>query len=112
MENSAIRSSGVARVPDVATPEPRAAATDLRAALTEMGLSRTLQTNGEGMSTLSVWTNLTVWCAGEVFFWREDDPARLVTHPTDDPAGAAVKIHKRYLELRGRSDLVRPTDLQ
>lgn len=86
-----------------------AAATELRAALAELGLARTYQSDGEGMSTVSVWSNLTVWCAGRVFFWRTGYELRdFAIHPAYDPAGAAVKVRARYEELRDRRD---PFDL-
>ena len=85
------------------------AASTLRAALAELGLARTYQSDGEGMSMVSVWANLTVWCAGEVFFWRTGHDMRDFTHhPIRDPAGAAVKIRTRYEELRNRPDLFQP----
>lgn len=83
--------------------DPTIAATDLRTALAELGLSRVYQSDGDGMSTVSVWGTLTVWCAGDAFFWRTgrnfDDFAG---HPIGDPAGAAVKIKARYDELWAR----------
>lgn len=91
-----------------ATPEATAT-TELRAALGELGLSRTYQSDVDGMSTVSVWSNLTVWCAGGVFFWRTGYDFRdFAIHPAYDPPGAAVKVKARYEELRERRDLFDP----
>lgn len=85
------------------------AATELRDALAGLGVSRTYQADGEDLSVLSVWTNLTVWCMRGTFRWRDGhDFGDWATHPTADTAGAAVKIHARYQELRNRPDSFQP----
>lgn len=79
------------------------AAALLHDALAELGVTRVYRTDGDGMSVLSVWANLTVWCAGGRFRWRDGyEFEDWVTHPAGDPVGAAVKIKARLEELRGR----------
>ncbi|MGV9303202.1 MULTISPECIES: hypothetical protein [unclassified Nonomuraea] len=46
------------------------------------------------MSVLSVLTELTVWCRDGSFEWHEEGST--VTHPIDDPVGAALRIAERY----------------
>jgi hypothetical protein len=76
----------------------------LRYALHRRGFTHTYQSNGDGMSVLSVPTELTVWCEDGNFVWQED--GREVVHPADDPAGAARLIAGRYRRPEYRS----PTD--
>lgn len=87
--------------------EAAAAAAELREALAALGLTRSYQADGEQMSTISVWSNLVIWCAGEAYFWRTGhDFSQFASHPIDDPAGAAVSIHARYVELREQAAAV------
>ncbi|MEV0588189.1 hypothetical protein [Nonomuraea sp. NPDC050310] len=46
------------------------------------------------MSVLSVLTELTVWCKDGSFVWSDDGST--VTHPIDDPVGAAQRIADRH----------------
>jgi hypothetical protein len=41
-----------------------------------------------------VATELTVWCENGSFAWTED--GSVVTHPAEDPAGAARLILRQY----------------
>jgi hypothetical protein len=73
---------------------PSEAARCLRYALHREGLTHTFQSNGNGMSELSLSAELTVWCQNGSFVWKEDGV--VVTHPADDPAGAAGLISARF----------------
>ncbi|GAA3512738.1 hypothetical protein FHR32_004918 [Streptosporangium album] len=66
----------------------------LRYALHRQGFTHTYQSNGNGMSVLSVQTDLTVWCKNGLFVWREG--GRETSHPADDPVGAARLISRHY----------------
>ncbi|GIH98736.1 hypothetical protein [Planobispora takensis] len=66
----------------------------LRYALHRQGFTHTYQSNGTGMSVLSVLTDLTVWCKNGLFVWHED--GHEVSHPADDPVGAARLISRHY----------------
>ncbi|MBO3746592.1 hypothetical protein J5X84_10990 [Streptosporangiaceae bacterium NEAU-GS5] len=72
----------------------------LRYALHRKGFTHTYQSNGNGMSVLSVSAELTVWCKNGSFVWNED--GLVATHPSDDPAGAASLIQRHYRN-QGRS---------
>lgn len=86
--------------------EPREAIRALRDELLRHGFAPAFQTDLPDMSVLSVWYNLTVWCAGETFLWRSGYAFEdFDTHPVEDPAGAARRILRRYDELRTRRDL-------
>lgn len=74
--------------------DPREATRLLRYALHRQGFTHTYQSNGNGMSVLSVLTEVTVWCKDGSFIWNEDGSP--VTHPIDDPVGAAHRIAERY----------------
>ncbi|GII78221.1 hypothetical protein Sru01_32030 [Sphaerisporangium rufum] len=76
--------------------DPREATRLLRYALHREGFTHTYQSSGNGMSVLSVTTELTVWCRKGTFVWDED--GLTVTHPAADPAGAARLLKRR---LRG-----------
>ncbi|MFI6484068.1 hypothetical protein ACIBH1_39520 [Nonomuraea sp. NPDC050663] len=58
------------------------------------GFTHTYQSNANGMSVLSVLTELTVWCKDGSFVWTEEGAT--ITHPIDDPVGAAQRIAERY----------------
>ncbi|GGK83609.1 hypothetical protein Sme01_17700 [Sphaerisporangium melleum] len=73
--------------------DPREATRLLRYALHREGFTHTYQSSANGMSVLSVTTELTVWCRGGTFLWTED--GLTVTHPSDDPAGAAQLVKRR-----------------
>ncbi len=67
----------------------------LRDALPRQGFTHTYQSNRHGESVQSVLTELTVWCDDGSFVWNEEGGAP-VTHPIDDPVGAAQRIAARY----------------
>ncbi|MBB2912299.1 hypothetical protein FHS43_003579 [Streptosporangium becharense] len=75
--------------------DPREATRSLRYALHRHGFTHTYQSNGNGISVLSVLTDLTVWCRNGLFVWNEGGHES--SHPADDPAGAARLIaeHRR-----------------
>ncbi|MFC4529640.1 hypothetical protein [Sphaerisporangium dianthi] len=73
--------------------DPREATRLLRYALHREGFTHTYQSSANGMSVLSVTTGLTVWCRSGSFVWTED--GLTVTHPSDDPAGAAQLVKRR-----------------
>ncbi|GAA5054334.1 hypothetical protein HNP84_002948 [Thermocatellispora tengchongensis] len=83
-----------ADVPNLPWHDPREATRLLRYALHRQGFTHTYQSNASGMSVLSVLTDLTVWCKDGMFVWTED--GREVTHPADDPVGAADLIARQY----------------
>ncbi|MET9069074.1 hypothetical protein [Streptosporangium sandarakinum] len=83
-----------ADAPYVPWREPREATRLLRYALHRQGFTHTYQSNGNGMSVLSVQTDLTVWCRSGLFVW--DEEGRETCHPADDPAGAARVISLHY----------------
>lgn len=66
----------------------------LRYALHRQGFTHTYQSNGNGMSVLSVLTDLTVWCKNGLFAWSEN--GRETVHPADDPVGAARLISRHH----------------
>lgn len=74
--------------------DPCEATRMLRYALHRQGFTHTYQSNGNGMSVLSVSTDLTVWCRNGSFVWHEDD--FLITHPSDDPDGATRLIMRHH----------------
>ena len=67
----------------------------LRYVLHHQGSTHTCQSDGNGLSVLSVLTELTVRCEDGSFVWNEEGGAP-VTHPIDDPVGAARRIAARY----------------
>jgi hypothetical protein len=67
----------------------------LRYALTRQGFTHTYQSNRHGTPMQSVSTELTVRCNDGSFVWNEEGGAP-VTHPIDDPVGAAQRIAARY----------------
>ncbi|MFC6084419.1 hypothetical protein [Sphaerisporangium aureirubrum] len=81
--------------------DPREATRLLRYALHREGFTHTYQSSGNGMSVLSVTTELTVWCRKGSFVWTED--GLTVTHPSGDPTGAAQLI-KRHLRRPAEED--------
>ncbi|GAA3133656.1 hypothetical protein GCM10017600_78370 [Streptosporangium carneum] len=74
--------------------DPREATRLLRYALRRHGFTHTYQSNGNGMSVLSVLADLTVWCRSGLFIWNEE--GRGACHPADDPAGAARLISRHH----------------
>lgn len=66
----------------------------LRYALPRQGFTHTYQSNWHGVSVQSVSSELTVWCEDGSFVWNEEGGAP-VTHPIDDPVGAAQRIAVR-----------------
>lgn len=66
----------------------------LRYALHRRGFPHTYQSNGNGMSVLSVSAALTVWCKNGTFVWNQE--GFVMTHPSDDPVGAAQLIQRHY----------------
>ncbi|MDP9861169.1 MULTISPECIES: hypothetical protein [Streptosporangium] len=66
----------------------------LRYALHRQGFTHTYQSNGSGMSVLSVLTDLTVWCKSGLFVWSE--AGRETSHPAGDPVGAARLISRHH----------------
>ncbi|GIH77734.1 hypothetical protein Plo01_41630 [Planobispora longispora] len=74
----------------------------LRYALHRQGFTHTYQSNGNGMSVLSVLTDLTVWCKSGSFIWREDGCE--ISHPADDPVGAARMISQHYRRPAAEDD--------
>lgn len=74
--------------------DPYEATRLLRYALHRQGFTHTYQSDGNGMSVLSVSTELTVWCKDGSFVWNEEGAT--VSHPIDDPVGAAELIAARY----------------
>ncbi|GAA0839455.1 hypothetical protein ACFQVD_20755 [Streptosporangium amethystogenes subsp. fukuiense] len=83
--------------------DPREATRLLRYALHRQGFTHTYQSNGSGMSVLSVLTDLTVWCKNGFFIWNEDGVES--SHPADDPAGAARLISQHYRRPTPDDDL-------
>jgi hypothetical protein len=74
--------------------DPREATRLLRYALHRQGFTHTYQSNANGMSVLSVLTDLTVWCRDGLFVWNEEGVE--ASHPADDPVGAARLISRHY----------------
>jgi hypothetical protein len=66
--------------------------------LRRQGFTHTYQSNGNGVSVLSVLTELTLWCKDGSFVWNEAGGAP-VTHPADDPVGAVQRIAARFRQL-------------
>ncbi len=66
----------------------------LRYALHRQGFTHTYQSNGNGISVLSVSADLTVWCENGSFVWAAEGFE--VSHPADDPTGAACLIQRHY----------------
>jgi len=83
--------------------DPREATRLLRYALHRQGFTHTYQSNGNGMSVLSVLTDLTIWCKNGLFVWNEDGVES--SHPADDPAGAARLISRHYRRPTPDDDL-------
>ncbi|MGI5283972.1 hypothetical protein ACQEVF_11625 [Nonomuraea polychroma] len=85
------------------TPEKHAA-DDLAKALAAQGVPTDIH-NGYGLTLVSVWVGLVVWCDGEWFWWRSgwDDRRKRVIyarHPAIDPMRAARRVAFRYADLR------------
>jgi len=66
----------------------------LRYALPRQGFTHTYQSNSYGTSVQSVLTELTAWCDDGSFVGKQEGGAP-VTHPIDDPVGAARRIDAR-----------------
>jgi hypothetical protein len=82
--------------------DPREATRLLRYGLRRQGFTHTYQSNGTGMSVLSVLTELTVPCEDGSLVWNEEGGAP-VTHRIDDPVGAAQRIAARYRQCEPSS---------
>ncbi|WP_326637048.1 hypothetical protein OG884_25835 [Streptosporangium sp. NBC_01755] len=83
--------------------DPSEATRLLRYALHRQGFTHTYQSNGRGMSVLSVLTDLTVWCKNGLFVWNEDGVQS--SHPAEDPVGAARLISRHYRRPMPDDDL-------
>lgn len=83
--------------------DPREATRLLRYALHRRGFTHTYQSNGNGMSVLSIRTDLTVWCKDGLFVWHEGGLRS--SHPAGDPAGAARLIARRHRRPAPDDDL-------
>lgn len=68
----------------------------LLAELVALGLTEAYEV-GDG-ATISVWIGLVVTCRDGEFRWREGTATR--RHPAGDPMGCAVRVARRYHELR------------
>lgn len=82
--------------------DPREAVAQLRRQLAVHWPGRVYQGDGPGLSVLSINPELTVWCDGRDFFWRELE-GRPVRHPAGDPVTAAVRIARRIEQLASGS---------
>lgn len=71
--------------------DPREATRLLRYALHRQGFCHTYQSNENGMF---VSTELTLWSKDGSFIWNEEGAT--VSHPIDDPVGAAQRIVDHY----------------
>ena len=80
--------------------DPREAAAQLRQQLALHWPGRVYQGDSPGLSVLSISPELTVWCDGHDFFWRELE-GRPVRHPAGDPVTAAVRVARRIQQLTG-----------
>ena len=89
--------------PHLSWHDPREATRLLRYALHRQGFTHTYQSNGSGMSVLSIRTDLTVWCTDGLFVWHEDGLRS--SHPADDPTGAARLISQRHRRPAPDDDL-------
>ncbi len=81
--------------------DPREAVTQLRQQLALHWPGRVYQGDTPGLSVLSISPELTVWCDGRDFFWREVE-GRPVRHSAADPVTAAVRIARRIQQLTGQ----------
>ncbi|MFC4119762.1 hypothetical protein [Nonomuraea zeae] len=82
------------------------AADALADALAAHGVSTNVH-DGYGLSLVSVWIGLVVWCDGEWYWWRTgwDDRRKRVLyarHPAIEPSRAARRIAFRYADLRSQ----------
>jgi hypothetical protein len=86
--------------------DPREAIAQLRQQLAMRWPGRVYQGDSRGLSVLSISPELTVWCNGREFIWREK--GRPVSHPAADPVTAAVRLMARLQQLqrppRGEGD--------
>jgi hypothetical protein len=78
--------------------DPREAVAQLRQQLSLHWPGRVYQGDRPGLSVLSISPELTVWCDGRDFFWREVE-GRPVRHPAADPVTAAVRLSHRIQQL-------------
>jgi hypothetical protein len=78
--------------------DPREAVAQLRQQLSLHWPGRVYQGDRPGLSVLSISPELTVWCDGRDFFWREVG-GRPVRHPAADPVTAAVRLSHRIKQL-------------
>ncbi|MEW1843260.1 hypothetical protein AB0392_35415 [Nonomuraea angiospora] len=85
------------------SPQKRAA-DELAEVLAAVGIPSDVH-DGYGLTLVSVWIGLVVWCDGEWFWWRSgwDDRRKRVIyarHPTIDPTRAAQRVAFRYADLQ------------
>lgn len=90
------------------TPEKHAADA-LADALAAHGVSADVH-DGYGLSLVSVWVGLVVWCDGDWYWWRAgwDDRRKRVLyarHPAIEPSRAARRVAFRYADLQRRHPL-------
>ncbi|GAA3258741.1 hypothetical protein [Nonomuraea helvata] len=90
------------------TPEKHAADA-LAVALAAHGVSADVH-DGYGLSLVSVWVGLVVWCDGDWYWWRAgwDDRRKRVLyarHPAIEPSRAARRVAFRYADLQRRHPL-------
>ncbi|GAA5042190.1 hypothetical protein HNP84_002207 [Thermocatellispora tengchongensis] len=76
--------------------ESAAAIDKLRAELVNLGAAEAYDVGDE--ATLSVWIGLVVRYRDGYFRWREGAVNR--RHQGNDPVGCAVRVARRYAELR------------
>lgn len=83
---------------------PLDAALTLRARLAEHGIAADVN-DGYGLAVVSVWAGLVVWCDLEHYWWRNGSTGKhgrpvYAFHPISDPLRAAVRVARRYGQLR------------
>ncbi|GAA3722900.1 hypothetical protein HDA32_000782 [Spinactinospora alkalitolerans] len=71
---------------------PAHAVSMLHSYLSAAGVRRLYAASNAQVASLSVRTGLTVWCINGTFRWS-DDLGQAVTHPADDPEGAARRLN-------------------
>lgn len=83
---------------------PLDAARALQAQLVELGITADVN-DGYGLAVVSVGVDLVVWCSLENYRWRNGTMEtwvgpRYASHPITDPLRAAVRVSRRYCQLR------------